>query len=297
METENRTILILFSVVVLLVFLDHQSDRQLRLAGLEKVERISAEDLTESISDEARRLDRLHRPAIEREVKRRVRNGLEDATDTVRDGAEDVSEEALDQAEELAGELDQEARRLVKRGLNQALDKAKLKLKEVSLEESVVEDVPVLPVIRKGNSLQTRMTLYFPGFKGRKTVMMRVKRTVEGTVDPLRALEILQAGPTAREIGLVNAFDQGIKIKRLSIHGGLARVELSESVHRMSAPVRQDRLDQLCLTLFQFPEIKAIQIYVDGKPIQRLGTGKDAIPLRQPLRRIDRKVEEYKPLP
>jgi spore germination protein GerM len=300
METENRTILILFSVVVLLVFLDHQSDRQLKLAGVDSVERLSADELTESALDEAERLDRLHRPALERKVKKSVTRGVEDARDEIEERAEDVSESARLQAEEVADDLTRDATRVVKKGLTQTLDKAKLQLKEVSLDDNGMqaadERLPVLPVIKKDGHVQTQVTLYYPGFQGRKTVMMKVRRTLPESVDAMKALTLLQKGPTPKEKGLVNAFDASLQVKRLTMDGSIAEVYVSESVHRMSAPIRQDRLDQLCLTLLQFREIKGVRIIVDGRVVRQLGTGKDAIPVAQPVRHIDRAIEEYRSL-
>jgi spore germination protein GerM len=80
------------------------------------------------------------------------------------------------------------------------------------------------------------------------------------------------------------------------MNGEIVEVTLSESVHRMSAPVRKDRLDQLCLTLLQFPEIRGVRILVSGHVISKLGTGEDAIPIVQPVRHIDRQIEDYRPL-
>jgi spore germination protein GerM len=126
--------------------------------------------------------------------------------------------------------------------------------------------------------------------------MMKVQRIVPERIDARKALMILQKGPSAKEKGLVNAFDTSIEVKDLRMNGEIVEVTLSESVHRMSAPVRKDRLDQLCLTLLQFPEIRGVRILVSGHVISKLGTGEDAIPIVQPVRHIDRQIEDYRPL-
>lgn len=295
METENRTLLIFFSVVVLLIFLDHQSDRQLKLAGLERVESLKAKSITSAVLDETVELDRLYRPALERTAKKKITQAVEDASELIED--ETVTETARQQAGEIAEGLSENATRVVKKSLT-TLNKAKLQLKEVALDEThaATDELPFLPSIKKDGHLQTQLSLYYPGFQGRKTVMMKVQRIVPERIDARKALMILQKGPSAKEKGLVNAFDTSIEVKDLRMNGEIVEVTLSESVHRMSAPVRKDRLDQLCLTLLQFPEIRGVRILVSGHVISKLGTGEDAIPIVQPVRHIDRQIEDYRPL-
>jgi len=286
METENRSILIVFCIVILLIFLDHQSHRQLQLTGLEpakqidKIEKASLESLTTAKDELESRTD-WNQPAIDKlsdgDIAKKADSAAQDVVDTIKSKTSSLFQPAAD------------------------LRNQNLKLKQVSFDDIDIETpgssrqkplLPVLPATGQGAATVTSVLLYFPGFRGKETRMTEVKRQIKGKVDPVDLLELLQAGPTVREKGLVNAFDESVSIQRFRIVDGVAEVDVSADVHKMSRPVRQDRLDQICITLFQFHEINSIRLSVDGKELTQLGTGKDAIVLKQPIQKVNRQIEK-----
>ncbi|MBW7859249.1 MAG: GerMN domain-containing protein, partial [Leptonema sp. (in: Bacteria)] len=172
-------------------------------------------------------------------------------------------------------------------------EKHQEKLQEKLQESETSHQLPVLETAKNSDGkVTTKVSLFYPGFRGRETIMMRVNRSVEGAVNPKRALELIQKGPLYLEKGLVNPFDASIKVEDLIIQNNEAKVYISKSMHQMSAIVRQDRLDQLCLTLFQFKEIKSIRIFIDGIEVDQLGKGKDAIRLHQPIQNSSQRIVE-----
>lgn len=304
METENRSILIFFSIIVLLIFLDHQSAHQMRLNGvnletpinqeISKIESLKA--LTESdLASVSEKIDiedldneRLDPTQISKEVKQRI--------------FQPAIEKGSAKTEEIFDKISKTS-----------LTQKKLKLKEISLQNSSIDNesniehnnpssheintnrLPVLPFIKSANGqIKTKVFLFFPGFRGRETVMIKVSRTVNKSVNPKQILELVQAGPLYSEKGLVNPLDSSIKIEDLLIQENEAKVYVSKSMHQMSSIVRRDRLDQLCLALFQFNEIKSIRIFIDNIEVSELGKGKDTIKINQPITRISRNIEEFK---
>ncbi|MBW7857940.1 MAG: hypothetical protein H3C43_06575, partial [Leptonema sp. (in: Bacteria)] len=76
METENRSILIFFCIIVLLIFLDHQSAHQMRLVGakpiiskVDSLRSLTETDLNsvgEEIENQADLNQRIFQPAVEK---------------------------------------------------------------------------------------------------------------------------------------------------------------------------------------------------------------------------------------
>lgn len=309
METENRSILIFFSIIVLLIFLDHHSAHQMRLNGvnletpinqeISKIESLKA--LTESdLASVSEKID------IEDLDNEKLENERFDSTDISKEVKQRIFQPAVEKGSAKTEEIFDKISKI-------SLTQKKLKLKEISLQNSSMNNesniehnnpssqeintnrLPLLPFIKSDNGqIKTKVFLFFPGFRGRETVMMRVSRTVSKSVNPKQILELIQAGPLYSEKGLVNALDSSIKIEDLLIQENEAKVYVSKSMHQMSSIIRRDRLDQLCLTLFQFKEIKSIRIFVDNIEISELGKGKDIIKINQPIMIINRKIEELK---
>lgn len=260
MDTENRSILILFSCFVLLVFLDHQSATQLRRRGpAGGIERVMASDLLQG-----------------------------------RESNEDGG--ASGPASPVPGTVDLNQPAVERSTVVPDVTLPRLKLKEVTLQAASAERMPVLASRTVGGRDITHVTLFFPAFRGRETVMVRVKRDIPGTVTPAVALQWLQKGPGPREKGLVNALDTSIPIERVEVSAGTVTVHAGPAMHRMSAAVLQDRLDQMRLTLAQFPELRQLRLVVGGQPTGRIGKGKDSVAVPAGLREGLRPTEEYRDL-
>lgn len=260
MESENRSILIFFSVFVLLVFLDHQSALQLHRRDVEIIpDEVRSDhlpkkgadfDAVDAESSEAA-IRNLNRPAVEKDA--------------------------------IPGE-----RRAVKTPTKP------LSLKEISLESLPVHALPNLPSLKKDGQEFTTLALFFPAFQGRRTAMVKVQRKVQGRVDPERALRLLQRGPESKERGLVNAMDSSVSLERVEFNRGIAYVFAGPSIHRMNAAILQDRLDQICLTLFQFPQIRGVQLLVEGRAVKKLGNGREGISLPDVIGRTERPIQDYR---
>jgi len=111
--------------------------------------------------------------------------------------------------------------------------------------------------------------VYYIRFRGGKSELVRVKRS--GVKTPYTAIRLLQKGPLGQETGLLNPFDSSIKVNSIAIKDNKALIDLSESMTSMSAPVISDRIDQIVFTLTQFPEVKAVSFYIEGKPVRKIG--------------------------
>lgn len=279
MDTENRSILILFSCFVLLVFLDHQSATQLHRSGpgpsgAGAIERMRPDDLL------------------------RGKDGADDETARLPAGV-DIDRPAVEVPAEAAAAISNTGSRNSVTPATESEDRIilpKLKLKEVSVRGEQQERRLVLPTKSAGGRDTTRMALFYPAFRGRQTVMVRVHRDVPGVIDPGGAVRWLQKGPTQREKGLVNALDETIPIERVEVSGGVATVHAGPAMNRMSAAILQDRLDQLRLTLAQFPGLREMHLAIDGQVVTRIGKGKDAVPVLGGLHEGLRSTEDYRDL-
>ncbi len=99
---------------------------------------------------------------------------------------------------------------------------------------------------------------------------MAVERKIPRTTSPARAaLEELLKGPTLLELeqGFVTSINTGVKIEKLTIEDGVARVEFDETLEASvggSCRVAGIRW-QIINTLKQFSTIKEVVISIDGR--------------------------------
>ena len=61
----------------------------------------------------------------------------------------------------------------------------------------------------------------------------------------------------------------------------------------MGASIIRDRIHQICFTLFQFSNVKAVRILVDGQKPEYLGKGQERLKLPEYLGYPDRKIQVY----
>jgi spore germination protein GerM len=113
--------------------------------------------------------------------------------------------------------------------------------------------------------------LYFIRYNGGRSELVRVERkSASGKVRIDDLLKALQEGPAVRERGILNAFDSRIKILGAKLERGILEINVSSEFDRMGKRIIQDRLDQLVLTLVQFPEIRGVKLLMDGKQVKSL---------------------------
>ncbi len=140
-----------------------------------------------------------------------------------------------------------------------------------------------------------QVSLYFIRYRGKHSSMVRVIRDVRNAkISYETVVRILQKGPRMSERGLLNAFDESIKLHSVSVESGIATVDVSSAIGKMSSNIIKDRIDQLTLTLTQFTGIRGIRILIDGKPVHTIGSEK--IPLPETIGPPDRNVKDYSTL-
>ncbi len=124
--------------------------------------------------------------------------------------------------------------------------------------------------------------LYFVSFKGRESIMVRVHRNwPQDHVSVKTLLQYLQKGPSGRERGLLNPFDSSVKLVSQNLEEGILTLQFDSTLLRMGPQVVRDRMDQVLLTMTQFPEIKGVRFIVPGEDRPYLGKV-----LRRPARKI-----------
>lgn len=123
--------------------------------------------------------------------------------------------------------------------------------------------------LRGERLVPVRRTVVFPGL-------------IRGAV-----LQLL-AGPTAteRRAGLSSTVPAGTRLNGVSLHGGVATVDLSQRFESGGGSLSmRARLAQLTSTVTQFPTVHAVRLRLDGKPVRVFGG--EGLILDHPLTRAD----------
>jgi spore germination protein GerM len=147
---------------------------------------------------------------------------------------------------------------------------------------TIPESFPEPEIVEKSQSL------YYIKFygSGRNTHsrLVRVNRTVSG---PLRAQfkkiwRELEAGPSEEEKkrGLLSTLPVEEKfIKKMRFSKGILYISFSENfAEGVGNAILQDRVDQINYTFFEFPEVKEIVYFMDGKRRKFIGRDNLEIP-------------------
>lgn len=264
-EQSNRIILLLFGALVLLVFMDAQARRHYR-----------------SLTEERAELPEISSPAV-RSVPSRVQETVPSlpSAPVLKASAESI----------LGGEMDR---------FPSATDrKERTNLKNVgeeepgwkALDDSIGAGHESDPGAKTTPPPDT-IGLYYIRFASGRSRLVRVHRKYDlDHMDYRHVLDLLQKGPEPRERGLLNAFDARIPIRSVSVENKIATINLGEAVGRMGRSIVRDRLDQMVLTLTQFPEIRGVSLRVEGKVIREIGSAH--IPVPSVLRAPARPVEDF----
>jgi germination protein M len=119
--------------------------------------------------------------------------------------------------------------------------------------------------------------------------LVAVRRTHEPTPRvATAAVTALLAGPThaERAAGLSSAIPEGTRLLGISIHDGVATVDLtSEYQAGGGSRSMQMRLGQVVYTLTQFPTVKTVRFRLDGTPVDVFSS--EGIVLDHPVGRSD----------
>jgi spore germination protein GerM len=101
-----------------------------------------------------------------------------------------------------------------------------------------------------------------------------VARTARSAAVATEAVRALLAGPTAAESheGLTSSIPIGTSLRSIAITGGTAVVDLSAAYGSGGGSLSMStRLGQLVATLTQFPTVRDVRLWLDGKPTGTLG--------------------------
>jgi germination protein M len=102
------------------------------------------------------------------------------------------------------------------------------------------------------------------------------------------AVEALLDGPTQaeRKAGIATAVPAGTRLLGISIHGGVATVDLTSEYQAGGGSLSmQLRLGQVVYTLTQFPTVRAVRFRLDGEPVDVFSG--EGIVLDHPVGRSD----------
>ncbi len=119
----------------------------------------------------------------------------------------------------------------------------------------------------------TSLTIYFVRGDALGTATRQVPATAAIAT---AALNALLSGPSAaeQEAGLSTNIPAGVRLKGLTISGGVATVDLSSPIAAKAAgAVATRRLAQVVYTLTQFPTVKRTVITVNGSPLTSVPGG------------------------
>ncbi len=140
------------------------------------------------------------------------------------------------------------------------------------------------PAIRK-----TR--LFFLSVDPNGAITMRgVIRPIPQSDSPLRdALDTLLKGPTAQEInlGLMTMIPSGTALRGVTVRGDVAYIDFSESFRFNSLGLdgMRAQLRQVVYAATEFPTVKKVQLLIEGKKVDYLGT--EGVRIDQPLARSE----------
>lgn len=130
---------------------------------------------------------------------------------------------------------------------------------------------------------EIEITLYYPTSDASKLV--KVKKRFE-TKDPYsKAVKELINGTDEKD--LIGIFPKDVKLRGITLEKGIARVDFSEElVENFAGGSTSEQLlvASLVNTLTEFKEIKAVEIFVAGKPIETLSGHLD---LTEPVERME----------
>lgn len=118
--------------------------------------------------------------------------------------------------------------------------------------------------------------------------MKGVIRPLPQSDSPLRdALETLLKGPTAQEInlGLLTMIPSGTALRGVTVRGDIAYIDFSESFRFSSLGLdgMKAQLRQVVYAATEFPTVKKVQLLIEGRKVDYLGT--EGVRIDQPLSR------------
>ncbi|MCB1169999.1 MAG: GerMN domain-containing protein [Leptospiraceae bacterium] len=273
-EAENRAILILGGILLLLIFLDRQASEQINL-------RAATPDVTQPAA--------LIQEKLESGVDR-TKNQLQGVRETLQGEAEDGIRSGLEKGKENLEERLVPVKRPIDDILQSRMQDPGAPSVDGRIQPQQLQSENRLAL---GEGQKGGYYLYFLRFNGSRSNIVRVSRSVQKGITYKDLLVELQKGPREQETGLLSAVDRSIEILSVHEEDGVVTVDLGSGINRMGSSIIRDRVHQICFTLFQFSNVKAVQILVNGEKPAFLGTGSDRLKLPDFLGYPDRKIQVY----
>ncbi|HVP19070.1 MAG TPA: GerMN domain-containing protein [Spirochaetia bacterium] len=146
---------------------------------------------------------------------------------------------------------------------------------------------PAAPQAEKPAIRKTRL-FFLSVDPGGAITMKGVVRPIPQSDSPLRdTLEALLKGPTAQEInlGLLTMIPSGTTLRGVTVRGDIAYIDFSQSFRFNSLGLEGMRaqLRQVVYAATEFPTVKRVQVLIEGKKVDYLGT--EGVRIDQPLTR------------
>ena len=144
--------------------------------------------------------------------------------------------------------------------------------------------VPAAPKPAEPRELTVRV--YYPNDDGSRLVAVSRKVKPEGGTDKYTAvMRSLMLG--TKEKGQSTIIPRQTKLRSVKVQGGVAKVDLSGDLvkHFVGGSTGEEMLvGSIVNTLTEFPEVKSVQILIDGNPVESLAGHMD---LTMPLKRME----------
>lgn len=155
-------------------------------------------------------------------------------------------------------------------------------------EKTTVETKPTAAVPQERPAIRKTRLFFLSIDPNGKILMKGVIRPIPQSDSPLHdSLETLLKGPTAQEInlGLMTMVPSGTLLRGVTVRGDTAYVNFSESFRFNSLGIEGMRaqLKQIVYAATEFPTVKKVQILIEGKRVDYMGT--EGVRIDQPLSR------------
>lgn len=127
--------------------------------------------------------------------------------------------------------------------------------------------------------------VYYPNDQGTKLIAVKRTVTLDQQEKYTAAMESLMEGTT--EKGQTNIIPKQAKLKSVKVANGTATVDFSQELKKnfVGGSTGETMLvGSIVDTLTEFPEVKQVQILIEGKKVETLGGHMD---LTQPLTRMN----------
>lgn len=151
---------------------------------------------------------------------------------------------------------------------------------------SSVQQVQEKDAVKKDNEKVTAQTMfinvYFPNEDGTK--LIAVKKKIETTDKYTAAMQALMEGTgDKKEVSII---PKDAKLKSVKVKDGIAKVDFSKELVKKFTGGSTGELmlvGSIVDTLTEFPEVKAVQILVEGKSVETIAGHMDT---SEPLKRM-----------